>query len=400
MAQTIKNIRPTTKGRPTILVVDDEPGLIELFGDVVSPHVTCRVLTAGSIEAARSLLATCESIELLIADVHLPDGDGLTLLQDLKELHPTAAAVVITGQPSVSKAITALRMGVLDFLPKPFNAEQLLERVKMALARQAIMARDSKRLTRLKHTVRQLNISRHVVTKKVDLLCNDLIGAYSELSRQFDAVRIQESFRKLLDEAQDLEQLLCHAMDWILRQSGYCNVAIWLASEDREFELGAYMKYTIPGKPELTEAMKGGLLPMTNRDGLVVLEGDNVKKRLTPTEFAQLNGQTIMSANCTYLGESLAMFVMFRDEKSPFSEDDQAMMKAISPLFATALATIVRGGEGEPEGESEEEAGGSLLDGPVEENPQDKQSNKPRPKKRKDPTSDADWWKRGEPPPF
>ncbi len=64
------------------------------------------------------------------------------------------------------------------------------------------------------------------------MLCNDLVTAYGELSRQFDGVRNQESFRKTCDGAKDLEQLLCHAMDWLLRQVGYSNVAVWLADEE------------------------------------------------------------------------------------------------------------------------------------------------------------------------
>jgi hypothetical protein len=45
-------------------------------------------------------------------------------------------------------------------------------------------------------------------------------------------------------------------MDWLLRQMGYCNVAIWLTGDDGEYQLGAYMKYTIAGEPHFTEAMK------------------------------------------------------------------------------------------------------------------------------------------------
>ena len=58
-----------------------------------------------------------------------------------------------------------------------------------------------------------------------------------ELSKQLDVVRTQEGFRKLLNEAKDLEQLLCHAMDWLLRQLGYCNVAIWLTASLPYFSL-------------------------------------------------------------------------------------------------------------------------------------------------------------------
>jgi hypothetical protein len=173
-------------------------------------------------------------------------------------------------------------------------------------------------------------------------------------------------------------------MDWILRHAGYCNVAVWLAAEEQEFELGAYMKYTIPGEQELTDAMRLGLLPLVNREGSVHLFGPELQEHLTPAEFSMLAGQEILGANCTYLGESLAAIVMFRDEKCPFTDEDETMLRAISPIFAVALANIVRRSQSE-DGESDVNDGG-LID----EDPTQPPQKKP----------DADWWKRGEPPPF
>jgi len=147
-------------------------------------------------------------------------------------------------------------------------------------------------------------------------------------------VRHQEAFRKLLAEAKDLEQMLCHAMDWLLRHSGYCNVAVWLASENDGFQLGAYMKYTISGEPPLTEAMRDGIVPMTVRENLVHLAARQADQKLTSKELDQLGGQTLLATNCAYLGESLAVVVMFRDDKSPFNEEDVEMLRSISSVFA------------------------------------------------------------------
>lgn len=370
-----------TRALPRVLVVDDEPGLLELVRDVVGRDGQCRVLTAGTIAAANTILAN-EKIDLLLADLHLPDGDGMNLLPRLNELQPNAAAVIITGDPSVHRAVHAMRAGVVDFLPKPFSADQLRERIVHALQQQAKVLRNQTRMIRLRGAVKKLNSTRHTISRKVDLLCNDLVSAYSELSRQFDVVRMQESFRKLLGGATDLEQMLCHAMDWILRQAGYCNVAVWLASEEKDFELGAYMKYTISGEPELTEAMRAGLLPLITREGSVHLFGNDARDQLTPVEYTMLAGQEIVGCNCTYLGESLAALVLFRDEKSPFTDENVAMIRAISPIFAVALANIVRRAQ-----EDADEDDSALLD--------DEDQSRPRDKKH-----DADWWKRGEDPPF
>jgi hypothetical protein len=98
---------------------------------------------------------------------------------------------------------------------------------------------------------------------------------------------------------------------------------------------------------------------------------------------------------CSYLGESLAAVVLFRDGKTPFTDDDAQALKTISSIFSTSLSAIVHD-EDEEGGDGEH--GGSLLDGSGDD---DKPSNggddKPRKKGNK---SDADWWKRGEAPPF
>ena len=377
---------------PRVLVVDDEAELVEVIDDVVGRSMGCRVVTAASIAQARKILAS-QPIELLVADLHLPDGDGMTLLPALREHQPSASAIIITGNPSVERAVGALRGGAVDFVTKPFSQSHLIERVQRALDQQAFIARQEKRFGKLRDAVRRLNESRKLISKKVDLLCNDLVSAYGELSRQLDGVRTQEGFRKYVEKAHDLEQLLCHAMDWLLRQLGYANVAVWLSGEDGEFQLGAYMKYTVPGEPILTDALKRVLLPRAVKDGLVRLPGEEFQDKLTPQEMALLKGQEIIAVNCTYLGESLAALVFFRDAKSPFTADDESLLKQVSPIFAVSLASVVRGAEGEaenPEGETPffDGAGGNA------------EPEKKDPKQKKKKEDAADWWKRGEDPPF
>src|SRR5688572_7892749 len=407
--------------RPRVLVVDDEPALIELVCDIFARTNDCKLIAARDLREAEAVIKR-EPVDLLLADVRLPDGDGMSLLPKLHDANPSAAAVVITGEPSLTGAIDAMRAGVIDFLPKPFSAEHLLARVRSALKIQAAAARTHKRLGRLKVAVRRLNTIRRTISKKVDILCNDLVSAYGELSKQVDQVRLAEGFRKVLDQAKDLEQLLCHAMDWLLRQVGYCNVAVWLASEEHEFELGAYMKYTIAGDVQLTDAMKNGILPLVTRENLVLLEGETVRDKLTAPECEYLHDQSVMAVNCTYLGESLAAIVMFRDARSPFTDADVAAVQAIAPLFAVALANVVRHAEhghdddyggGSNGGDGTDGSGGGgggagtspFSDDSIDRDdaPRDPKKDKKKDNKnakKKDKHDAADWWKRGEAPPF
>lgn len=364
------------EGLPRILVVDDEPALIELVDEIVRRHVPCRMITAQSVEEARRALER-ENISLLLADMNLPDGDGSALVPELQRRNPLAQAIVITGAPTVDRAIHAMRQGAVDFIPKPFAADQIIQRVEKALARHAASARTDRRMQRLRDAVRRLSEARRTVGKQVDLLCNDLIGAYGDLSRQLNDIRAQESFRKYIGRTNDLEQMLCHSMDWLLRQLGYSNVAIWLASDDQEFQLGAYMKHTLPGEDAMTAAMKDGLVRRTVQGGWLLLNGDDVQQQLSEAELDYLADQSILGVNCTYLGECLAVIVLFRNGNDPFTQEHAAMVRQISPLFAAALAEVVRKARNEESG----------RDGDDYADPDGGDDS-------------ADWWKRGEPPPY
>jgi len=374
---------------PRILVVDDEFDVVDFITDALNRNIDCRLTSASNRSEAARIIES-EPVDLLIVDLNLPDGDGAELVTELAKRHPLASAIVVTGAPSVETAVSALRQGAVDFVSKPFTPDEFLRCVRTALHRNAVRVKSESRIDRLRVAVRRLNDARRLVTRKVDLLCNDLVAAYGDLSKQLDLVRITESFRGVVVASEDLEQMLCHAMDWVLRQMGYANVAIWLAGPDPEFQLGAYMKYTISGDPALTEAMRQGLLPILRRDGMIHLTAPEAAKVLTAEELRHLRNQAVMGIHCTYLGESLAGIVLFRDGNAPFTAEDAATLRAIAPVFAVTLATMVRteANEDEEDQEDADESDGPLMDEPDDTSPR---------RRKKD---DADWWKRGEQPPF
>jgi FixJ family two-component response regulator len=377
--------------RLRVLVVDDEPDLAELVCDVLRQRFGCEAMIAPTIASARETLRK-QGVELLITDLNLPDGNGMSLLGTLHELQPMAEALVITGAPSLTGAITALRQGAGDFLPKPFSADSLAERVDLAVRRLHAKRKSDRRLVTLRQTVRKLNEARKLVSRKVDLLCNDLISAYTDLSRQMESVRLQEGFRNLIGSATDLEELLCHTMDWLLRQLGYANVGIWLSGDDDSYNLGAYMKYTVPGDSALTTALERNLVRMVARKGFVHIGEADAAAVLTGPELAKLPKQDLIAANCTYLGDTLGVVVLFRDAKSPFTEEDMIALKSVMPLLAAALTRAVHA-SGVNDDEYQPPAGTDMDVPPPSSN-----SAKPRKKRAKD--DPADWWKRGETPPF
>ncbi|OGG51647.1 MAG: hypothetical protein A3F84_01160 [Candidatus Handelsmanbacteria bacterium RIFCSPLOWO2_12_FULL_64_10] len=108
-----------------VLVIDDNAAFRESVG-------LCLEARGFAVEAARNaeegLRAACGGTPgLILLDVKLPDGSGLSVLRELQRREVPAPVVVMTGFPSSDTAIDALRMGATDYLSKPIPSESLIE---------------------------------------------------------------------------------------------------------------------------------------------------------------------------------------------------------------------------------------------------------------------------------
>lgn len=106
----------------SILVIEDD----KLLSRRVSAYLESRggeVMTGSSLEEARNLLSGF-SFDVVLSDIHLPDGNGLDLLRS--NLYPaTTRVLVMTAEGGVETAVEAMRLGAADFLSKPFELEEL-----------------------------------------------------------------------------------------------------------------------------------------------------------------------------------------------------------------------------------------------------------------------------------
>lgn len=108
-----------------ILLVDDDPGILEGVGERLQSYgleVRCEATAAGCYAAL-----TEEVPGLVLLDIQLPDGNGLDILKDLREQHPTLPVLMISSVRGVERE--ALRRGAKGFLAKPFRGEGLKKAV-------------------------------------------------------------------------------------------------------------------------------------------------------------------------------------------------------------------------------------------------------------------------------
>ena len=117
--------------RPVVLVVDDEPDLLELVSLTLS-RMSLDTRTASDVATARKLLKS-ESFDLCLTDMRLPDGDGLDLVGWIQENHPDVPVAVITAHGNVESAVRALKQGAFDFVSKPLDLSVLRKLVGSAI---------------------------------------------------------------------------------------------------------------------------------------------------------------------------------------------------------------------------------------------------------------------------
>ena len=119
------------RGQPKVLVVDDEPDLLELL-ELTLSRMGLDTTRAESVSDALRLLDR-EPFDLCLTDMRLPDGEGLRVVEYISQKAIDTPVAVITAFGSAENAVAALKAGAFDYLAKPVALEQLRALVKQAL---------------------------------------------------------------------------------------------------------------------------------------------------------------------------------------------------------------------------------------------------------------------------
>jgi len=201
-----------------VLVVDDEKSIRDGSERILS-RMDCQVLTATQGEEALTILAE-ETVSIVLLDMKMPGMDGMEVLRRIREMDEAILVIVITGYATVETAIEAMKQGAYDFVPKPFEPDQLRIVVNRALEKLRLTREAEKLEQERKRTLSDLDTEKSRIHTIIKSLPNGVVVT----NTQGQVVLMNPAFRQLLDLAP--ERGPGDQIEDYLTDRGLCNLVM------------------------------------------------------------------------------------------------------------------------------------------------------------------------------
>ncbi len=116
---------------PTILIVDDEPSILQSLSGLLSDEGFEVITASNGYEALKTI--DRESPDLVLLDIWMPGIDGIETLKQIKQEHPFIQVIIITGHGTIETAVKATKLGAFDLIEKPLSIDKVIVTINNAL---------------------------------------------------------------------------------------------------------------------------------------------------------------------------------------------------------------------------------------------------------------------------
>src|SRR5712671_404537 len=175
--------------QPRILVVDDEPHVVQIFQDLLAQRGY--EVTSSSNGDDAIVKVTTGSFDLVLTDINLPGVDGLEVVRATKAADKDTVVILITGYASTTTAIDALRQGAYDYITKPFDLWETAKAIERGLESRFLVIENRRLVTSLEEANRELQHHEQILSRMVKEATQRITALYvagkeisTSLSRQ------------------------------------------------------------------------------------------------------------------------------------------------------------------------------------------------------------------------
>ncbi len=285
--------------------------------------------------------------DAIVSEIALPDGDGLALAGAVETLR--IPVILVAKRASIDLASCAIQHGAADLVERGAITDSDLAARILAVAqrfrsRRTARSDEPRRLFRLRHDLMQHN---RLLTTQTGLCDSDLLHVTLERADTMKNVTNVSEFKGLIRGELDIEQLLRTTLEFVLARSGPTNAAVFLPTTSGDYSLGAYVNYDCPKETcdvlldHLANAVAprfetirngGGMAHLTDQAGLDEYLGDDAD---------WLKDSHVVGFPCKHGEECLAVFMLFRDQSTPYALPLLEQVKTVGELFAAQLARVI-----------------------------------------------------------
>lgn len=294
--------------------------------------------------------ASRPSFDAIMSDCALPDGDGMTLIA---EPSPRGIPVIMAAKlASVDLAVCTMQHGAADLIEHATAPDAALAARVLGLAERSRNLRSAgpqgqRRLFRLG---RAPALDKPDDRRQNDPAPSDLLHAPAkntagaEAEAHMNTVSTVSEFKGLIRGELDIESLLRTTLEFVLARSGPTNAAVFLPTTSGDYSLGAYVNYDCPKETcdVLLDHLANAVAPRFEVvKGMAHLTSPAALDEYLGDDADWLRGSHVVGFPCTHDNECLAIFMLFRDQRSTFAQPLLDQVKTVGELFAAQLARVI-----------------------------------------------------------
>lgn len=301
-----------------------------------------RCTHVADLASARAALRR-RRFDLFIVHPVLCDGKGLDLVRQLHGDPRIIRSILFAEAPTTDLTIEAIRAGASDVLVGEPDGDVLSDRVHAALRSAETEKVRAKRIRKLQKICKDLDSARTEISDQVDLLCDDMLAAYRNLTERMDDMVIASEFRTLIRQELDVEDALRTALQYLLTRTGPTNAAVFLPDEGLRYNLGAYVNFDCPRESinTLLDHFSRMICPqIAHEPDIVAFDDAREFSEWIGVDDCVFSDSNVLAFACPHEGKSMAVVILFRHGSNPFPAELAGTLDTLRTLFAEQLARL------------------------------------------------------------